>query len=464
LNGRLIPIYGTHKVRTRVADSKGRERDAEDLFCTIDLEDYDMVLGYPWLQTRNPDVDWAGSQWGYSKNPEPPEVLEDEEFAEAALETGRIYAVRYTPLQPVEGVVPELQQEYAEFADVFSEAKAVTLPPLGGPEHAIELEGGEPPYGPIYNLSERELKVLREYLRDAMERGWIRESNSAAGAPILFMPKKGGELHLCVDYRGLNRITRKNRYPLPLMSEILNRVVSTKRYTKIDLRNVYHRIRIWSGDEWKTAFRTRYGQFEYQVLPFGLANTPATFQTYMNQALRGLVDITCVVYLDDILIFSVNPEDHHRHVAEVLRRLRKYGLYAKLSKCQFGVNIVDFLGYVLSPGGVAMECSWVDMIAEWPEPKSFRDIQIFLGFANFYRRFIAKFSRIARPLSDLLKESKDGKKSGPFRLTEPAKEAFRVLKEAFNKAPVLLHFDLSKPIHLVTDASGFAIYGILHQL
>jgi hypothetical protein len=169
LNGRLIPIYGTHKVRTRVADSKGREQDAEDLFCVIDLEDYDMVLGYPWLQTRNPDVDWAGSQWGYSENPEPSEVLEDEEFAEAALEAGRIYAIRYTPLQPVEGVVPELPQEYVEFADVFSEAKAVTLPPLGGPKHVIELEGGEPPYGPIYNLSERELKVLREYLRDTME-------------------------------------------------------------------------------------------------------------------------------------------------------------------------------------------------------------------------------------------------------------------------------------------------------
>jgi Reverse transcriptase (RNA-dependent DNA polymerase) len=207
-----------------------------------------------------------------------------------------------------------------------------------------------------------------------MERGWIRESNSPAGTPILFTLKKGGELHLCVDYRGLNRITRKNRYPLPLMSEILDRVVGAKHYTKIDLRNAYHRIRIRSSDEWKMAFRTRYGQFEYQVLPFGLANAPATFQTYMNRALQGLVDITCVVYLDDILIFSVNPEDHHRYVAEVLRKLRKYGLYTKLSKCQFGVDTVNFLGYMLSLSGVAMECSRVDMIAEWPEPKSFRDI------------------------------------------------------------------------------------------
>jgi hypothetical protein len=463
LNGRLVPIYGTHKIQTRVADSSGSELIAEDLFCAIDLEDYDIVLGYPWLQTRNPDVDWAGSRWRYPKDVEPPGVIGDDEFAQAALEAGRIYAVRYTPLQPVEGEVPGLPQEYAEFADVFSEVDAVKLPPPGGHEHAIELEGGEPPYGPIYNLSERELKVLREYLKDALERGWIRESTSPAGAPILFTPKKDGELRLCVDYRGLNRITRKNRYPLPLISEILDRVVGAKRYTKIDLRHAYHRIRIRGGDEWKTAFRTRYGQFEYQVLPFGLANAPATFQTYINRALRGLVDVTCVVYLDDILIFSKDPAEHHRHVAEVLRRLRQYGLYGKLSKCQFGVETVDFLGYVLSPDGIAMERSRVDTIAEWPEPKSFKEIQIFLGFANFYRRFVTKFSRIAGPLSDLLKGSKDGKKSGPFRLTEPAREAFRVLKEAFTKAPMLLHFDPEKPIRLITDASGFAISGILHQ-
>jgi Reverse transcriptase (RNA-dependent DNA polymerase) len=311
LNGHLIPIYSTHKVRTCIADSKGRERDAEDLFCAIDLEDYDIVLRYPWLQTRNPDIDWAGSQSGYSENPEPPEVLEDKEFAEAMLEAGRIYTVHYMLLQPIEEVVPELPQEYAEFADIFSEAKAVMLLPLGGPEHAIELKGGEPPYGPIYNLSKQELKVLHEYLRDAIEQGWIRESNSPAGALILFTPKKGGKLRLCVDYRGLNRITKKNRYPLPLMSEILDRVVGAKRYTKIDLHNAYYRICIRSDDEWKMAFRTQYSQFEYQILPFGLANAPAIFQTYMNRALQGLVDITCIVYLDDILIFSMNLEDHY---------------------------------------------------------------------------------------------------------------------------------------------------------
>jgi len=158
-------------------------------------------------------------------------------------------------------------------------------------------------------------------LAEALERGWIRESSSPAGALILFVPKKGGELRLCVDYRGLNHLTVKNRYPLPLMGELMDRLSKAKRYTKLDLRNAYHRIHIREGDEWKTAFRTRYGHFEYQVMPFGLANTPVTFQVYINRVLAGLVDVTCIVYLDDILIYSDDPTMHRQHVAEVLSRL-----------------------------------------------------------------------------------------------------------------------------------------------
>ena len=244
--------------------------------------------------------------------------------------------------------------------------------------------------------------MLREYLRDALAKGWIRESSSPAGAPILFAPKKDGELRLCVDYRGLNKITKKNRYPLPLIGEILDRLSKAKVYTKLDLRNAYHRIRIREGDEWKTAFRTRYGHFEYLVLPFGLTNAPATFQAYINRALAGLVDVTCIVYLDDILIYSDDPAVHRQHVIEVLKRLRQYGLYAKLSKYKFSITNVEFLGYILGPDGVVMERSCVDSIMEWPEPTSYREVQVFLGFANFYRRFIAKYSKIASPLMAIL--------------------------------------------------------------
>jgi len=197
----------------------------------------------------------------------------------------------------------ELPPEYEKFRDVFSEEEANKLALRGRQEHAIETTG-KPPYGLIYNLSEKELKMLREYLAEALERGWIRESSSPAGAPILFVPKKGGELRLCVDYRGLNHLTVKNRYPLPLMGELIDHLSKAKHYTKLDLRNAYHRIRIRKGNEWKMAFRTRYGHFEYQVMPFGLANAPATFQAHINRVLAGLVDVSCIVYLDDILIYS----------------------------------------------------------------------------------------------------------------------------------------------------------------
>ena len=219
--------------------------------------------------------------------------------------------------------MPVLPPQLKEVSDVFSYEEAGKLPQHYWGDHAIDLEEGqEALYGPLYNLSAKELEVLREYLDDALAKGWIRPSTSPAGAPILFVPKKDGKLRLCVDYRGLNKVTIKNRLALPLISETLDRLAGSKIFTKLDLTHAYHRLRIRRGDEWKTAFRTRYGHFEYLVLPFGLTNGLVTFQGYINWALLGLVDVFCVVYLDDILIFSENLEEHWRHVVEVLRRLR----------------------------------------------------------------------------------------------------------------------------------------------
>ena len=174
-------------------------------------------------------------------------------------------------------------------------------------------------------------------------------------APILFVPKKDGGLRLCVDYRGLNSVTVKNRHPLPLITETLDRLCGSKVFTKLDLKDAYHRLRIKSGDEWKTAFRTRYSYFEYLVIPFGLANAPATFQAYINRALIGLVDVICVVYLDDILIYSAEPADHWKHVKQVLERLRQFQLYTNLKKCQFYTKRVEFLRFIVSTDNVSMD-------------------------------------------------------------------------------------------------------------
>ena len=293
-------------------------------------------------------------------------------------------------------------------------------------------------------MSPAELKVLREYLEDSLAKGFIRESTSPAGSPILFVPKKDGTLRLCVDYRGLNDISIKNRYPLPLINEIMDRVNGAKVFSKIDLKDAYYRIRIREGDEWKTAFRTRYGHFEYLVMPFGLTNAPATFQAYINRVLRGLVDDCCIVYLDDILIFSQSEEEHRRHLELICERLRQAELYAKPSKYPERVRTIE----------------------NWESPKTYRDVQVFLGFCNFYRRFIRNYSTMAQPLTSLLKGSVKRHKSGDLAREWELdhQSAFDRLIRSFQEAPLLRHYDPQLKSRIETDASNTALGAIYSQL
>jgi hypothetical protein len=347
---------------------------------------------------------------------------------------------------------------------VFSEEEAVALPGFARTEHAIDIEPGQKiPHGTIYPLSANELRVLREYLQTNLALGRIRRSKSPAGAPILFAPKKDGGLRLCVDYRALNRITIKNRHPLPLINETIDRLAHAKVYTKLDLKDAYHRIRIKRGHEWMTAFRTRYGHFEYLVMPFGLTNAPATFQAYINEASSDLLDIICVAYLDDIVVYSESVEEHEDHVRQVLDRLRKYSLYCKLSKCQFSTTEMEFLGFIVGTAGVSMDPRRVATVRDWPPPESYHDIQIFLGFANFYRRFIHRYSAVVAPITNLLKGMQKGRKSGPFDWPDEAKEAFCELKKRFTEAPMLQHYRPECKTRLETDASGEGIAGIVSQ-
>ena len=370
-----------------------------------------------------------------------------------------------------------------------------------------------------------ELETLKAYIETNLANGLIRPSKSPAGAPILFDRKSDGSLRLCVDYRGLNNLTIKNRYPLPLIGESLDRLGRAKRFTQLDLTSAYHRMRIREGDEWKTAFRTRYGHFEYQVMPFGLTNAPASFQGYINKIFAEKLDIFVIVYLDDILIYTEDDGDGHvAAVRWVLEQLRKFSLYANLKKCRFYQDEVRFLGYVVSLKGIRMEDERIEAVKQWPEPQSVQDIQVFLGFANFYWRFIQGFSRIAAPLTSMLKTSgstepstrpgegvvgvggdsragrdgidgsgmddvevdggevevdevgKKGRKTSKSKkssksktvgsdfLTLGAKLAFTELRQAFLKAPILHHFDPERHIRIETDASGYAIGGVLSQL
>ena len=358
-------------------------------------------------------------------------------------------------LQTLKEKVPS---KYHDYLDVYSKTSADVLPPSREYDHAIDLEEGKnPPFGPIYPLSEKELKVLSEHIKDNLKKGFIRPSQSPAGAPIFFIKKKDGSLKLTIDYRGLNAVTIKNRYPLPLIGESLDRLRSAKCFTKIDLRYAYNLLRVKPGDEWKTAFRTRYGHFETLVVQYGLTNAPASFQHLMNDIFRDMLDISIICYLDDILIFSENQEQHDAHVKEVLSRLRKHKLFAKAEKCEFDKPEVDFLGFIVGSGGVRMDPGKVSTVTDWPLPQNLTDLQAFLGFTNFYRRFIHRYSKICAPLTRLLK------KGTSFTISEDAKVAFQSLKDAFTSAPVLSHFVPSRKIVVETDASDVAVAAILSQ-
>ena len=300
----------------------------------------------------------------------------------------------------------EVPAEYSDYSNVFSaENAAKLLENTGINEHAIELEEGkQPPFGPIYSLGPVELETLKTYIETNLANGFIRPSKSPAGAPILFDRKPDGSLRICIDYQDLNNITIKNRYLLSLIGKSLDRLGRAKRFTQLDLTNAYYRMRIREGDECKTAFRTRYGHFKYQVMPFSLFNTPATFQGYVNKILAEKLDIFVIVYLDDILIYTEDPgQPYVDAVYWLLDQLRKYSFFANLKKCCFHQGEIRFLGYVVSFKGISMEAEKIEVVKEWPEPKSVGDIQVFLGFANFYWRFIRGFSKIAASLTSMLK-------------------------------------------------------------
>ncbi|BAE56502.1 unnamed protein product [Aspergillus oryzae RIB40] len=300
-------------------------------------------------------------------------------------------------------------------------------------------------------MSERESQALKEYIKDRLEKKQIRPSKSPAGHGVLFVPKKGGELRLCIDYRPLNDITVKDRHPLPLITEIQDKIRGAKWFTKLDITDAYHRLRIAEGEEWKTAFRTKYGHYEYLVMPFGLTNAPASFQRFINEALGEILDVFVIAYLDDILIFSHSLEEHVQHVQTVLEKLQRAEVRLKLKKCEFHVQETEFLGHWISTEGIQAEEGKVKAIREWPEPTNLKELQQFIGLLNYYRKFIDRYAHRLAPLFDLLKKSKQ------WEWTNEHQSAFDKAKEAITTAPILAQHDPAKQTIIETDASDYAI-------
>jgi predicted aspartyl protease len=295
---------------------------------------------------------------------------------------------------------------YHKFLPLFSEAEANELPPHCPYDHRIPLkEGFTPPFGPIYSLSRTELEALKKWLEENLSKGFIRASSSRAGAPFLLLKKGDGSLRLCVDYRGPNEGTIKSRYPLPLLHETLLRLQTAKYYTTLDIRGAYNLVRMAEGEEWKTAFRMRYGLFESLVMPFGLTNAPASFQHFINDVLRPYLDIFVTAYLDDVLIYRDNLNDHRNHVLKVLEALSEAVLHLKPEKREFYWQEVKYLRLIISTSGTKIDPAKVTTIQEWPIPRNVKDVQSFLGFANFYRCFVKGYSNIVAPMTRLTRKN-----------------------------------------------------------
>ncbi|KAK3519931.1 hypothetical protein QTP70_008026 [Hemibagrus guttatus] len=299
---------------------------------------------------------------------------------------------------------------------------------------------------------------MEEYIKEALAQGYICPSTSPAASSFFFVAKKDGGLRPCIDYRALNKITVKFRYPLPLVPAALERLRDATVFTKLDLRSAYNLIRIRKGDEWKTAFVTPTGHYEYRVMPYGLANAPSVFQDFMHEVLRDFLHKFVVVYIDDILIYSRSMADHQRHVAEVLHRLRDHNLFLKAEKCLFHQPTVQFLGYVIDHSGVRMDEKKVTAVRDWPTPTTVKELQRFLGFANFYRRFIRGYSSVTSPLTNLLRN-----KPKTLVWTPAATHAFQTLKQAFTTAPLLGHPDPELPLIVEVDASTTGVGAVLSQ-
>eukprot|EP00253_Pinus_taeda_P026214 PITA_26214 len=368
----------------------------------------------------------------------------------------QIYAVQVGFADSVDKVaivkdIPIVQ----EFADVFPE-EIPGLPPRRDLDFTIELIPGAAPVSrEPYRMSVPELTELKMQLQELLEKKYIRPSVSPWEAPVLFVRKKDGTLRMCIDYRQLNEVTVKNKYPLPRIDELFDQVKGATIFSKIDLRLGYHQIRIKYEDIAKTAFRTRYGHYEFVVLPFGLTNALATFMCLMNSVFHQYLDKFVLIFIDDILIYSRNRKEHEEHLRIVLQTLQEHQLYGKFSKCDFYIEQIQYLGHIITKEGIAVDPEKIKTIMDWPTPKDVADIQSFMGLAGYYRRFVEGFSRVAYPITSLQKKGK------AFKWTVDCQWSFEQLKHLLTTAPVLCVADPEKEYVVCTDASKEGVGGVL---
>jgi hypothetical protein len=399
---------------------------------------HSAILRIKWLEHEQPKIDWSSRQLSFP--------IPHSKFAHIAQE-------EEADDNPLEGI----PTQYHAFAKVFGKEEFNKLPLHRSYDIEIELTEDGPLNSPLYSMTDAESVTLKQWLEDELKAGKIHPSKSPISSPVMFVPKKDGSCRLVVDYQKLNNRSKKNVYPLPRPDNLMSKLRGAKLFTKLDLCWGYNNVRVKEGDEWKTAFWTKYGLFETLVMPFGLSGAPGAFQAMMNKVFQDLFNVSVIIYLDNILIFSSNPDKHEGHVKEVLKRLMEMQLFCKGLKCKFHQTRVKYLGIIVLDKGFSLDKLKIQAVQEWPTPTTVKQVQLFLGFANFVCRSVPNFSQIARPLHNLVK------KEVKWQWTEKEESAFRELQQAIINAPVIVHANPSKPYFLETDASGAALGSVLSQ-
>ncbi len=381
-------------------------------FDVLNLIKYDIILKMPWLRKKNSRINW-------------------------------------------------ISKELYITVDVYkiSEQPEMSLSEHKSWDHEILLlNDKQPKWMPLYSMSKDQLKKVRTYLDENLKRGFIKPSKSSAEYLILFVSKKNGTKQLCVNYRQLNKITRQDSYPLPLIKELQDRLDRVKWFTSLNLKEAYYWVQMKEGEEWKTAFQTRYRHYKYTVMLFGLKNAPVTFQRLINDMLREYLDDFAITYLDDILIYSDDLEMHRRHVHKVLRKLSERVLYVKKSKSKFEAKEIKFLNYVIQSEQIEKNSKKTDAVRNWPSSKQVKKVQAFLRLTNYYQKFVPNYAKIAEPLTQLMRKDKK------WHWDKEQKNVFHTLKESFSGTAHLRILNSTCKKILKTNASDFAVGACLYQI
>jgi hypothetical protein len=443
-----------------------------DSFRVFSVPCYDLILGMDWLDACGKMwVDWPNKKMrfkhrgkritlrGIRDKVQSCDIISADEMEKLMAQGALAQVIHLCPVG--ESYEPTALPDEIEQLLKDNEASFATptkLPPHRSFDHNIELmQGVQPVNLKPYRYSPQQKDEIERHVKEMMAQGIIKPSRSPFASPVLLVKKKDGTWRFCVDYRRLNAVTVKDRYPMPIVDELLDELAGAQFFSKLDLRSGYHQIRMKETDEPKTAFKTHNGHFEFRVMPFGLTSAPATFQAAMNTLFAHAIRKFVLVFVDDVLVYSKNLEEHVQHLRQMFQVLEQNHLFLKRSKCSFAQKSLEYLGHIISTAGVATDPAKIEAVQQWPRPSNIKQLRGFLGLAGYYRKFIRQFGVICRPLTNLLK------KNTTFVWSPLTNDAFVTLKKALVQAPVLALPDFSQEFVLETDACATGVGAVLMQ-